>query len=173
MISAKFTIDLTRCTGCYACQIACKDRADLPDDLDWLQVRSDEGGAYPTPTLVYRVIHCFHCGDAPCAEVCPVEAIVEGDDEFIRVDAGLCIGCEACVDACPFGSMAMDPDGIASKCDGCASEVAQGWSPTCVCACPMRALDFGLPHEMAAKRRRHRDETFDDHVVRPAVVYLV
>jgi anaerobic dimethyl sulfoxide reductase subunit B (iron-sulfur subunit) len=172
MSGSIFTIHLTRCTGCYACQIACKDRASLPDELDWLRVEEHEAGAYPTPTLMYRVVHCFHCAEPPCAEACPTDAIAKGDDGFVGVDADLCIGCEACIDACPFGTMTMLPEGVASKCDGCVSEVAQGWAPTCVRACPMRALRFGLPHETAAESGRPPDETFDDHGVRPGVVYL-
>ena len=170
---AVFTIEVTRCTGCFACQIACKDRACLPDDLDWLRVEEREGSAYPTPTVAYRVVHCFHCGEPPCAAACPVGAIAKGDDKIVGVAADLCTGCEACIGACPFGAMAMLPEGVASKCDACASEVAQGWAPTCVRACPMRALGYGAEGREDSVHGRAVDETFDDRGVQPGVTYLV
>ena len=58
--------------------------------------------------------------------------------------------------------------GVASKCDGCADETARGWDPTCVRACPMRALGWGADGE---KPGRVADEAFDDHGIGPSVIY--
>ena len=164
-----FTIDLARCTGCKACSVACTDRAGLPDEVTWLRVEADEGGRYPAPTLVYRVVHCFHCADPACVASCPTGAMAQGADGKVQVDAGLCIACGACVEACPFEAVKMGPGGVASKCDGCADEVARGWQPTCVRACPMRAL--GGPDGSTQKAGRVVDETFDGHGIGPSVVY--
>ena len=166
-----YTIDLARCTGCYVCSIACKDRAGLPDDLDWLRVEAHEGGDYPAPTLYYRVIHCFHCAEPPCVAACPTGVIARQGNERVRIDAGMCDACEACVDACPYAAIVMRPEGVASKCDGCADEVARGWAPTCVRACPMRALGYG-PGADELSDERVVDRTFEDHGIGPAVVYL-
>jgi anaerobic dimethyl sulfoxide reductase subunit B (iron-sulfur subunit) len=152
------------------CSIACKDRANLPDDLDWLRVEAHEGGTYPAPTLIYRVTHCFHCAQAPCIVACPIGAIARGEDGWVRIDAGLCDGCEACLDACPFAAIVMWPEGVAAKCDGCADEVARGWEPTCVRACPMRALGYGPAGTLP--EGRIPDPAFDDHGIGPAVLYL-
>jgi anaerobic dimethyl sulfoxide reductase subunit B (iron-sulfur subunit) len=162
---------MSRCTGCQACSIACKDRADLPDALDWLRVEAHEQGTYPEVAFAYRVVHCFHCAAPPCAAVCPTAAMAQGEDGWVQIDGELCIACGACVEACPFAAIVMGSEGTASKCDGCADEVAQGWDPTCVRACPMRALQFGSVGD-AWPEGRVADPTFEDHGIRPAVRYL-
>ena len=169
MSQTAFVIDLARCTGCQACRIACKDRAALPDTVDWLRVDQQEDGVYPHPVLTYRVVHCFHCAAPACAAVCPTGAIAPDDEGWVEVDAALCIACGACVEACPFGAIALDA--VASKCDGCVDELARGWDPTCVRACPMRALATA-PVGAPAPDGRIPDPAFDDHGIGPAVAYL-
>jgi anaerobic dimethyl sulfoxide reductase subunit B (iron-sulfur subunit) len=164
-----YTIDLARCTGCQACSIACKDRAGLPDDLDWLRVEEHEEGAYPHPIVTYRVSHCFHCAEPPCVYVCPMGALVKSQDG-VQLKADLCVACGTCIEVCPFAAIVMRPEGVASKCDGCADEVAQGWAPTCVRACPMRAL--GLVQDNSALPENRVQDDFYDCGIGPAVRYL-
>lgn len=171
MSDRQFAVDLARCTGCQTCSIACKDRANLPDGLDWLRVEANESGKYPAPILYYRVIHCFHCARPPCVEVCPTEAMVKREDGWVQVEAELCIACGACVEACPFSAIIIRPGDVASKCDGCADEISRGWKPTCVRACPMRALDYG-PRASPLPDKRVEDRGFRDHGIGPAVLYL-
>jgi anaerobic dimethyl sulfoxide reductase subunit B (iron-sulfur subunit) len=166
-----FVIDLARCTGCQTCSIACKDRANLPDDVDWLSVQTREGGSYPALTLTYRVMHCFHCAEPPCVEVCPTEAIAKQESGWVQIETELCIACGACVDACPFSVIVIRPEGTANKCDGCADEVGQGRQPVCVRACPMRALDYGTRGSPWLEKRV-ADRDFQDYGVGPSVLYL-
>jgi anaerobic dimethyl sulfoxide reductase subunit B (iron-sulfur subunit) len=170
-IHALYIVDLARCTGCQACSIACKDRANLPDELDWLHVEAHEGGAYPTPTLYFRVTHCFHCAEPPCVEICPVTAMTKRENGRVQIDAGLCVACKACIDVCPFAAIVTTPQGFVSKCDGCADEVDQGQEPACVRACPMRALAYG-PAASTSIEKRVQDREFEDHSIGPAVLYL-
>jgi Fe-S-cluster-containing dehydrogenase component len=171
MSKALFVVDMASCTGCYACSVACKDRAGLPDGLDLLRVEAHEAAAYPNPSLYYRVIHCFHCEQPPCVEVCPTDAISKAEDGLVSLDAEECIGCGECIQACPFDAIVMLPDNVAAKCDGCADEVASGWQPTCVRACPMRALRYE-PASDTKFENRIRDAEFNDHSIGPAVMYL-
>jgi hydrogenase-4 component A len=88
--------DSRHCIGCFACQAACVEnhyRVGLQ--------------AYPRLIVTYTPegtmpVQCRQCEDAPCAVVCPVEAITFGEDS-IRLNEGLCIGCKMCGLACPFG----------------------------------------------------------------------
>ena len=166
-----FVIDAARCTGCRACGIACKDRADLPDESDWLLVKERETGTFPGTAISFRIVHCFHCDEPPCVEACPAPALTKVEGAFVALDAAECTGCGEGVSSCPFGAIVMLPEGTVSKCDGCADEVAGGRSPACVRACPMRALAYG-PVEGAKTDGRVSDPAFEDHGARPAVLYL-
>jgi anaerobic dimethyl sulfoxide reductase subunit B (iron-sulfur subunit) len=171
MTMGRFVIDLSRCTGCQACSIACKDRACLPDELDWLRVEVHEKGVYPAPTLYYRVMHCFHCASPPCVGVCPSGGLARGEDGWVQIDADSCSACESCIEACPYSAIVMQPEGYVSKCDGCADEILDGWDPTCVRACPMRALAYG-PAEGVLAGKRTEDIDFENHGIGPAVLFL-
>jgi len=166
-----FVIDLATCTGCQTCRIACHDRAGTPDSVELLRVEAQESGSYPAPTLTYRVTHCLHCEQAPCIPVCPVSAIKADSAGWVLIDARACIGCGACINACPFGAITLLEDGAAVKCDGCHDEVLSGWEPSCVRACPMRALHFGAAPDSLLEARIE-DPTFDDHGAGPRVRYL-
>jgi anaerobic dimethyl sulfoxide reductase subunit B (iron-sulfur subunit) len=170
MTKAVFTIDIARCTGCQACSIACKDRADLPDKVDWMRVEAHEGGSYPQPTLYYRVVHCFHCARPSCVDACSAGAINRDEHGLVQIDDSLCSACGACVEACPFRAIVLEPEGTAAKCDGCPEETTQGWEPTCVRACPTRALAYG-PTVQDLPGGRIADPQFDDYGIGPAVRY--
>ena len=153
MSDRAFIIDIGRCTGCGACLIACKDRADMPDELDLLRVETTESGTFPTPEVTHRVVHCFHCARAPCVEICPAGALSHAPGGTVALNRDACVACGRCSDVCPFGAVAMVPDGETAKCDGCTDEVAAGLDPTCVRACPMRALAYAVPPDPAPPTR--------------------
>jgi anaerobic dimethyl sulfoxide reductase subunit B (iron-sulfur subunit) len=74
------------------------------------------------------------------------------EDGTVLHDADLCIGCKACVAACPYGAPKfVEAKNIVQKCDGCAAIRAAGGNPVCVDACPLRVLEFGDLDELAAK----------------------
>jgi len=172
MSKAVFIIDMASCTGCRACSVACKDRAGLPDELDLLRVEAHEEGVYPNPALHYRVVHCFHCAKPSCAEACPAGAISKAEDGLTVIDTEECTGCGECIDACPFDAIVMLPEDVAAKCDGCADEVARGWEPTCVRACPMRALRYEPMDDIQFESRIPEPEP-ENRDTEPAVLYLL
>lgn len=166
-----FVIDIASCTGCGVCSISCKDRAGIPDEFDLVHIETHEEGTYPNPILYYRVVHCFHCEQPACIEACSVEAISKGNNGSVVINKKECIGCEQCVEACPFKALSLLPDNIVVKCDGCIDEIAKGWDPTCVRACPMRALQYVNPGEVNMKNRI-LDKKFKDNGTGAAVLYL-
>ncbi len=154
-----FYFDQTRCTGCKACQIACKDTNDLPVGVLWRRVAEYAGGSWrthgrtfsPQVFAYYVSMACNHCDDPVCTEVCPTTAMHRDDDGVIVVDEELCVGCRYCEWSCPYSAPQFDADaGHMTKCDLCADERAEGREPACVLACPSRALDWGPIDELRA-----------------------
>ena len=99
-------------------------------------------------------------------ETCPVEAISKGENGLTAIDAEECTGCGQCVEACPFDAIIMLSEDVAAKCDGCADEIVRGWNPTCVRACPMRALRYGAVDDDLLEKRSE-DTDFNDHNIGP------
>jgi Fe-S-cluster-containing dehydrogenase component len=102
--------DQTRCTGCYACSVACKDWHDIPaGPVSWMRVSTIEQGKYPDPFLAFNVNLCHHCVSAPCLAACPVEAIQKREENgIVVVDREKCLGRDECgypcSRQCPAGS---------------------------------------------------------------------
>ena len=171
MTQKLFIIDMGRCIGCNACTIACKDRAGIPDNVDFLRLERVESGLYPNVNMYYRVTHCFHCEKPPCVDTCPSNAIVKNKDGFVLIDETICIGCGSCARACPFDSIVKLSNNMYGKCDGCYDEVVNGLEPTCVRACLTRALSFKPIEELSSLDRIDKD--FNSHKIRPSIIYRV
>ena len=155
-----FYFDQAMCTGCKACQIACKDKHDLPIGVNWRRVIEYAGGSWAvqgdTVTqnvfAYYTSIACNHCEDAVCISVCPTTAMTRREDGTVFVDDAKCVGCRYCEWACPYSAPQFNVQtGHMSKCDLCADYRDQGQDPACVAACPSRALDWGPLDELRAK----------------------
>lgn len=160
-----FFLDQTRCTGCKTCVIACKDKYDLGVGVSPRKVYEctggetvrDESGCFSTTCFSYYLsLACNHYADPICMQVCPTMAM--GKDEetgLVSIDARRCIGCGYCHLSCPYSAPKVDRSkGRSVKCDGCKDRVALGEKPSCVLACPARALAFGTVEEMAALGER-------------------
>lgn len=169
-----------RCIGCRTCEIACVLAHSAEDAL--LKGTIVE---HFTPRLrviktatISAPVQCRHCEDAPCANVCPTNAIVSRENT-IQVEPEACIGCKSCMMACPFGVMDIVPqvfgydtckqpglkvqDGqgehrkekfVALKCDLC---IGRKEGPACAGVCPTNAfrpvLGKTMHSTMASKRK--------------------
>jgi anaerobic dimethyl sulfoxide reductase subunit B len=176
-----FFINSDACSGCKTCQVACKDRHDLPAGLHWRRVYEVTSGAWQrkgdawtnTVAAYHLSVACHHCLDPVCGRQCSVDAIWKRPDGIVLIDQTRCVKCNKCRADCPYEAIRYEAaTNAVSKCDFCVDDVEAGRPPACVSACPNRALDFGELDEV-----RHRfgsiDRIYpleDPAASRPAVV---
>ena len=175
-----FYFDQTRCAGCYACVVACKDWHDVPTGpVSWRKLITIEKGVYPHPSLSFLSTSCYHCAEPTCAAACPVGAITKREEDgIVLVDREICVGhddCDMCLEACPYGApqFAAGEAAKMEKCDLCWDRLQEGRKPICVDACPMRALDAGALDELVAKYGKVVEAqgfAYDDRI-KPSVVF--
>lgn len=151
-----FLIDLSRCIGCHACAISCKQWHDVPPGpVKWMRVYQWEKGVFPKIDLRVLPIPCFHCETPVCAEACPNKAIAK-EEKYgaVLVDPEKCTGARKCWQACPYGAPQFagnEPGLKMSKCTMCIDRLEEGLKPLCVLSCSMRALEFGPLDELMKK----------------------
>lgn len=169
-----FLIDMTRCTACRGCQVACKQ---------WNQLKAEEttffdGEGYQNPPTMseftftrikfrdyqrhgcnefafYKEM-CMHCNDPACVSVCPVGAFRKTPEGPVLYDAKKCIGCRFCMLACPFGVPKYEWSKTfpyVVKCTGCYNRIKDGMLPACAKACPS-AIEYGKQVDMIAEAKR-------------------
>ena len=139
-----FVLDQRSCIGCHACTVACKQEHDIELGVFRTWVKYIEQGTFPDVRRHFSVMRCNQCDDAPCVEVCPVTALYRREDGIVDFDADRCIGCKACMNACPYDALHIDPNShTAAKCNFCAHRVDQGLKPSCEVACPTEAIISG------------------------------
>ena len=150
-----FDIDLERCTGCYACVVACMDQNDIdPDTTDRLRDVSVVKSAYSvTGKPGYVSLACMHCDVAPCVSGCPTGCLKRDENRLVISETSLCIGCHSCLTNCPFGAPGFDAEGKISKCDGCSVRVENGMVPACVRVCPTKALKYDTPENIEGLKK--------------------
>ncbi len=137
-------VDLEKCVGCGACVVACKAENEVPEGKFRLVTYEIEQGHFPDPKIELRHEQCRHCDNAPCVAVCPTRASYVDDNGLVRLDYTKCIGCKACMVACPYDARFINPDGgYADKCTYCFHRVERGEKPACVKTCPTGARIFG------------------------------
>lgn len=168
-----FLFDQTRCIGCNACQMACKDRHNLEPGQYFRRadtIETKDGWMHYSGA-------CNHCADAACVKACPTGAMHVRPDGTVGHDAGKCIGCGTCVWACPYGAPSLShKKGIAQKCDACEALRMQGKNPACVDACITHCLGFTdldqIPDEIREKAVRDLEFLPDSALTDPSVLIL-
>ncbi len=133
-------IDLNKCVGCRACEKACNQRNELPEDVSFIHVLARGEGE----ERWYLPIQCQHCGQAPCESVCPARATYHHPSGVVLVNGNACVGCKYCAVACPYDARIYDEhEGIVNKCWLCLDWVLGGGEPACVQSCLRGARIFG------------------------------
>ena len=139
-----FVIDQDRCIGCHACTVACKEEHQVPVGVFRTWVKHIEKGEFPHTSRHFGVMRCNHCDDSPCTAICPTSALYRRADGIVDFDNRRCIGCKACMQACPYDALYIDPNSnTAAKCNFCAHRVEMSLEPACVIVCPTQAILAG------------------------------
>ncbi|MDP9382413.1 MAG: 4Fe-4S dicluster domain-containing protein [Chloroflexota bacterium] len=175
-----FFTDTTVCIGCKACEIACKQWNQLPatnggqntisgvsydntrqlDGIHWRHVRFIEQFDTRDPNrtdgrwLLMSDV-CKHCVQAGCLEVCPTGAIVRTEFDTVVIQSDVCNGCRACISACPFGVIGINPvSHTAQKCTLCYDRLKVGMEPACSKACPTDSIQFGTISQLRDRAQK-------------------
>ncbi len=137
-------IDLRKCVGCQSCTVSCIVENNIPEGFfrtivsDYEVVWHNKSRRQPLPRL------CNQCEHPSCVTVCPTQATYRRDDGVVVVNNNVCIGCAACVQACPYDARFINPKtNMADKCTFCVHRVDQGLLPACVETCVGGARVFG------------------------------
>jgi Fe-S-cluster-containing dehydrogenase component/formate-dependent nitrite reductase membrane component NrfD len=137
-------IDHTRCIGCHACTTACKSENVVPISVTRTYVKHVDVGVFPQARRAHQVTRCNQCAHAPCVTACPTAAMFKRSDGIVDFDKSICIGCKACMAACPYDAIFINPeDHSAEKCNFCAHRIDIGLEPACVVVCPTQAILVG------------------------------
>lgn len=137
-------IDHTRCIGCHACTTACKSENEVPLSVTRTYVKYVDVGTFPQARRAFQVTRCNQCDAAPCVTACPTAAMFRRRDGIVDFDKEACIGCKACIAACPYDAIFINPeDHSAEKCNFCAHRIDVGLEPACVVVCPTGAILVG------------------------------
>lgn len=157
-----FVIDVALCSGCYSCQVACKDEhcgndwtpyaKPQPDTGQfWMNVKEKQMGTTPKVRVAYTPSMCNHCERPGCMSACDKGAISKREDGFVIIDPTKCVGCGKCIKACPYDAIFKNDDlKICQKCTGCTHLLDNGYSePRCTEVCPTGAFVFGDEEELA------------------------
>ncbi len=155
--------DTTKCIGCKACMVACREANGLEPDTSW------SGGLYQAPldlnektkTVIklyddggqqsFMKAQCMHCVDPACANACMLGAFKKREFGIVTYDVTYCIGCRYCEVACPFGVPKFEWAKAAPKmvkCELCNHRLAQGKQPACSEVCPVQAVIFGKREDL-------------------------
>ncbi len=144
----EFYVDASRCIGCMSCIQACAEcethRGEPMITVDFID-RPNTIATVPTV--------CMHCDDPTCAQVCPADAIKQGEDGVVQSSLKpRCVACSNCVLACPFGvpKMMVEIEQM-MKCDMCYDRTSVGLRPMCATVCPSQALSYVRPEDVAGR----------------------
>lgn len=183
-------IDVSRCVGCYACFLACRDEhadndhppvslAQPAADQKWIDVRERERGSFPKVKVDYVPVPCLHCADAPCIRAATGDAMYRRDDGIVLIDPVKAVGQRDLVAACPYRVIFWnEAKNVPQKCTLCAHLLDDGWKqPRCAEVCPTQAIVFGDtadPRSEIAKLRAGKrvEDLHPEFTTKPLVQYL-
>jgi phenylacetyl-CoA:acceptor oxidoreductase subunit 1 len=163
-------IDLKKCVACETCIEVCRQFNKPPPGPAWRKLIEYQIEDNPSGKQLFLTMSCMHCEMPTCLEVCPTGATYRRPDGIVDIDLDRCLGCGACVVACPYQARSIaksdimfeektaknnDRIGVCTKCDFCLQYIDAGLeqglkpgsdpeaTPRCVRFCLADALHFG------------------------------
>ncbi len=140
--------DKNRCIACLSCEVYCEKNKNIPEEdrarlCQIVIVDKQKTASLPRDAYIY--MGCFHCETPYCVAACPTSAMKKRDkDGIVYVEADKCVGCKACMVACPWGAVQWDPKtSKVQKCDLCKDRLDEGLKPVCVTICTTGCLSLG------------------------------
>ena len=179
--------DVEACIDCGGCVVACKRTWDIPRDeqrisiatmlegqeaaagLNASSAQALKEGKSPGETSI--PMQCYHCANAPCVSVCPTDSLIKTDGDFVEVRDSLCIGCQYCLSACPFGAPQFPESnegaaklfgtgGTMDKCTMCEERQAVGKGPACAEECSTDAILVGSASDISNELEKRGSGVF-------------
>ncbi len=146
MSNYRIKLDKQRCIACHACEVHCKAKNKVPAGASFnrISISGPVAGKGGLPRYDVKYQTCLHCKKPECVPACPTEAIsIREADGLVCIDAETCIGCQACIEACPWDVPQYFPQADkVFKCDFCQEWIDEGRNPACVQGCTAHALTF-------------------------------
>jgi len=171
-------IDQRRCVACMACVVACKKENEVPPGQFRTRVLEMVEGEFPMLRMELRSELCNHCDNPPCVYNCPTGASYKSEDGPVLLKQNRCVGCKACVAACPYDARYINEDkGYADKCTFCAHRIKEGKQPACVATCIGKSRIFGDLEDpnsavSMALRSNHHEVLLASAGTNPRVFYI-
>jgi len=176
-------VDLTRCTGCRGCQVACKawnERSaretvqtgsyENPPALSsdcYTRIRFNEGEDKGSPVWSFVKEQCLHCKEPACVSACPVGALVKSPEGPVKYVFDRCIGCRYCMVACPFEIPKYEWENTnpwVQKCTFCSERIKDGMEPACIKTCPTETMFYGDEGQVMAEAKKRLGAGKDKYV---------
>jgi formate dehydrogenase iron-sulfur subunit len=173
-----FFTDTSVCIGCKACEVACKEWNQVPEDgllltgmsydntgglgadtwrhVAFIEQRRPLASQDPGQRDDFRWLMasdvCKHCTHAGCLDVCPTGSLFRTEFGTVVVQEDICNGCGYCIPACPYGVIDQrEGDGRAWKCTLCYDRISEGLEPACAKACPTESIQYGPLDELRVR----------------------
>lgn len=142
-------VDLSLCIGCKVCTVACKQSNNTPVN-SWRRIIDCGVSESPERLRLSIPLHCMHCTEPSCMEVCPTKATYRRSDGIVNINYEKCIGCGYCIIACPYDARTItfrnrsdfmvkriekdleinegdsDRIGVCTKCNFCLPRIEEG-----------------------------------------------
>lgn len=167
--------DTQSCIKCFSCVVSCssENRARMMHNgsqdiitssnntleyYNYLSVKCSEQGDFPKVKNIAALKHCNHCENPKCMEICPTDAISKEDTGAVIINQQRCIGCQSCVDACPYDVPVFSQEtGKTYKCIMCNDRLKSGLKTACSDACPSVAIFSGNRDEVIAESKKRAE----------------